>query len=294
MRIRTLIKLGAALVVAAVMTFSGMLAYHVIVAPLDGIFSRLVPQPGRVLDAKAGGDFVKMLDSAEMPDIDLGEKTFQKAHDLLAMGKVAEAREKLTAVVNVFPSSSSAPVARRIVGEINLDEILSTSVMEGKQVHVVKRGDSFLGIANQYRTTVDCMMHLNSMLELRNLRPGDELVVMPLEFRLLIEPKRKAISLWREGRFIREYPVVHQGGVPSAAARTTIASKIAELGGKRVQPHERSYRAACKVIRLAKPPLQIRGWDESDDSPAAGILLRPQDMEELSLLTRQGNEVEIR
>ena len=55
--------------------------------------------------------------------------------------KLAEAREKLTAIVNVFPSSSSAPIARRIVGEMNLDEILSTSHMEGKKIHVVKRGE---------------------------------------------------------------------------------------------------------------------------------------------------------
>lgn len=294
MRIWTLIKLVAALMVIVVMIFSGMLAYHVVVAPLDGIFARLIPEPGRVLDSKADSDFVKMLDSAEMPDIDLGEKTFQKAHELLAMGKLPEAREKLTAVVNVFPSSSSAPVARRIVGEMNLDEILSTKVMDGKQIHVVKRGDSFLGIANQNRTTIDCMMHLNSMLELRNLQPGDELIVMPLDFRLLIEPRRKSLSLWKDGRFIREYPILHQSGVPSTAQRTTIASKIAEISGRRVQPHEKKFRAASKVVQLSKPPLQIREWEESDEKPAGGILLRPQDMEELSLLTRPGNEVEIR
>jgi hypothetical protein len=202
MSLWTLIKLTAALCVIAVMAFTGMLAYHVAVAPLGGVFAKIIPDPVRVASGQSDVDFAKMLDAAEMPDIDPGEKSFQKAHELLAVGKPDEAREKLTTIVNVFPASAAAPVARRIVGEMNLDEILSTSHMEGKKIHVVKRGDSFLGIAGQNKTTIDCMMHLNSMMELKGIQPGDELVVMPLEFHLLVEPRRKSLSLWDGGRFI--------------------------------------------------------------------------------------------
>lgn len=294
MRFWTIFKILAALTVIAIMAFSGMLAWHVAVAPLDGIFAKLIPEPGTINQGRSNAEFAEMLDSAEMPDIDPGEKAFQKAHELLALGKLAEAREKLTAIVNVFPTSSSAPIARRIVGEINLDEILSTSHMEGKQIHTVKHGDSYLAIAAKYHTTIDCMMHLNSMMELRGIQPGDEIVVMPLEFRLLVEPHRKSLSLWDGGRFIREYPVLSMSGVPSSPQRTIIGSKIAELDGKRVLSQSKSYRAADKVVQLKKPPVQIRGWDGAADKPVAGILLRPQDMEEIALLTRVGNEVEIR
>ena len=117
---------------------------------------------------------------------------------------------------------------------MNLDEILSTSHMEGKQIHVVKRGDSFLGIAARYNTTIDCLMHLNSMMELKSIQPGDELVVMPLNFRLLVEPRRNSLSLWDGGRFIREYPVLHFGTIPATSPRSTISSKSAELEGKKV------------------------------------------------------------
>lgn len=294
MSLWTLIKLTAALGVLIVMAFTGMLAYHVTVAPLGGVFERLIPDPVRINDGQSDVDFAKMLDAAEMPDIDPGEKAFQKAHELLALGKLPEAREKLTAIVNIFPASASAPIARRIVGEMNLDEILSTSHMAGKQVHVVKRGDSFLGIASKYDTTIDCIMHLNSMMELRSIQPGDELIVMPLNFRFLVEPKRKSVSLWEGGRFIREYPVLHIGSIPPGTQRSKIASKTAELEGKRVQPHSKDYCAAVKVIQIAKPAIQIRAWDGEDEKPPGGILLRPQDMEEISLLSRVGNEVEFR
>jgi hypothetical protein len=295
MSLWTLIRITAALVVLAVLCLTGMLAYHVAVEPLGGVFSRIIPDPVRVADRQSEADLAAMLDSAEMPDVDPGEKAFQKAHELLALGKLPEAREKLSAIVSVFPASSSAPAARRIVGEMNLDEILSTTHMAGKQVHVVRRGDSLLAIAAKYRTTIDCMMHLNSMLELKGLQPGDELIVMPLDFRLLVEPNRKALSLWEGGRFIREYPILGApGSVQSAKNKTTIQSKSAESGDRRVQPQSKGYHAAAKLIQLAKPGVRIQSWDGTGERPAGAILLRPPDMEELSLLTRTGNDVEFR
>jgi LysM repeat protein len=291
----TLIKLFAAGCVLAVMIFTGMLAYHVVVEPMGGIFEEIIPNPAEIVSRQNDAEFAKMLDSAELPDIDPGEKAFQKAHELLALGKLAEAREKLTAIVNVFPSSSSAPIARRIVGDINLDEVLSTTHMEGKQIHVVKRGNSFFGIASQYQTTLDCIMHLNHMMDFGKIQPGDELVVMPLNFRILIEPKRKSLSIWDGGRFIREYPILQlKSPATLAPGSTKIASKLADLGGRKIAPESKEFRAADKIIVLAKPPLQIRALRPGDDEIPAGILVQPQDMEEIHLLTRVGNEVEIR
>lgn len=291
----TAFKLLAGLCVLAVMAFTGMLAYHVVIRPLGGVFEELIPNPAEVVGRQPDADFAKMLDSAELPDIDPGEKAFQKAHELLALGKIDEAREKLTTIVNVFPTSSSAPIARRIVGEMNLDEILSTSHMEGKKSHIVKRGNSFLGIAGEHQTTLDAILHLNGMMELKNIQPGEELIVMPLNFRLLIEPQRKALSIWDGPRFIREYPILHlavPGKLPPG--KTKISSKSAELNGHSVSPQSKDYRGAEKVIQIAKPTLQIRGAAAGGDSPPNGIVLLSQDMEEISLLTRVANDVEIR
>jgi hypothetical protein len=137
-------------------------------------------------------------------------------------------------------------------------------------------------------------MHLNSLMELPKIQPGDELLVMPLDFRILVEPRRKSVSLWLGGRFIRDYPVLHLDASARKPRRAAISSKAAELDGRRVTPQAKEYRAADKVIMIDKPTLQIRGWDGVDDKPAGGILLRDEDMEEIALLTRVGNEVEIR
>lgn len=296
MSLWTLIKLFAAVCVLAVMAFTGMLAYHVVVKPLGGVFGKVIPNPAEVVGKKQpDADFAKMLDSAEMPDIDPGEKAFQKAHELLALGKLDEAREKLTYIVSAYPSSSSAPLARGIVGEMNLDEILSTTHMEGKKSHIVKKGNSFLGIAAEYHTTLDLIMHLNGMTELKNIQPGEELIVMPLDFRLLIEPQRKFISVWDGGKFICEYPILHLGATGKIPpGQTKIGSKLAELEGRQIAVQSKDYRAAAKIIQISKPALQIRGSDGAEDGSGHGLVLRREDMEEISLLTRVGNAVEIR
>jgi hypothetical protein len=295
MSLWTLIKLLALTGVLAIMAFTGLLGYHIWVAPLGGILGQMIPTPSEVAARQTDADFAKNIGTVEMPNIDPGERVFQKAHELLALGKLNEAREKLTSIVNVFPSSSSAPVARRIVGEMNLDEVLSAGHREGKQIHTVKRGNSFLSIAGEYKTSIDCIMYLNSMMELKNIQPGEELLVMPLNFRLLIEPQRKLLSIWDGGRFLREYPIIGLdtvGKLPSGS--TTIGAKSAELAGHPVPPQSKDYRGAEKVILAGKPPFQIRGAAESAEAFPHGILLRPEDMEEISLLTRVGNEVEVR
>jgi hypothetical protein len=290
----TLVKMIAAICVAGVMVFTGMLAWHVSVSPLGGPFARLIPSRLSNNDGRSELEFVKMLESADLPDVDPGEKAFQKAHELLALGKLDEAREKLNSIITLYPASASAPMARRIVGEMNLDDILSSAHMAGKQNYVVKRGDSYLAIAARHQTSIDCIMHFNSMMELRSIQPGDELILLPLHFRILIEPQRNTVTLMEGDRFVREYQALHLASIPPGTHKTTIKSKGAELDGRSVKAETKDYRAANKSITLAKPALQFRGWDGNGDRPSGGILLRPQDIEEICLLTRPGNEVEIR
>ncbi|NJM37332.1 MAG: LysM peptidoglycan-binding domain-containing protein [Akkermansiaceae bacterium] len=272
-----------------------MLGYHIVVSPLGGVYEKIIPKTAVTTKSqKLDTELTQMLKSSELPQIDPGEKSFEKANELLALGQMEEAHEKLTSIVEVFPTSPSATKARRIVGEMNLDQVLSTAHMEGKQSHIVKRGNSFLSIAAEYQTTLDMIMYLNGMLELKGLQPGDELIVMALDFRILIEPQRKALSIWKGDQFIREYPIVEISSTGKlTAGKTKISSKTANIEGRPVTFQSKEYRKADKIILIAKPSLQIRSATENGES-TRGIILSPQDMEEMNLLIRVGNDVEIR
>lgn len=294
MKIWLIVKIIAGLAVAAVVTFTGMLAYHIAVEPLGGIFEKIIPETGTVLRVTREEDFAKVLEAAEMPDFEPGDRAFQKAHELIALGKIREGREKLMAIINVFPSSPAAPTARRIVSMMNLDEVLSPDFLSGKTSYKVKSGDSYFAIAGRNETSLDMIMHLNSMMELRNLQPGDELSLLPLNYRIVIEPHRNSLSLWDEAKFICDYPILDIVGPTPTATTTVIAARRASLNGKTVLPTANNYRATSKSLQLKSPSLQILPYNDSNETPPRGIFLRGTDIEELFLLTRTGNSVEIR
>lgn len=281
MRIVTFIKLVAALVVLCVVAATAYLV-------LNFRERVLVPAP-------ATEDVAKMLEESEMPDLDPGERVFQRALEMVALGQREQAKEKLLYIFNFHPTSPSAGEARRILGEMNLDVLMSTESMEGKEVHKVAKGDSYIGIAAKHQTTVEAVMYFNGLTTLGNLFPGDELVVMPLNFRVTIEPHRRTLSLWQKDKLLKEYPLVRAEATGVAAMTTKVEGKAGFSHGKKVNPTDVGYREAEKMITLAKTPLQIRGLGEAQgEEPGRGFFVSAPDMEELVLLLRPGNEVEIR
>jgi hypothetical protein len=295
MSLWTLIKLFAFVAVMAVMSACGMLAWHIAVEPMDGILAEIVPEPQSIVHRHEQPDAARFLEAGETSGIDPGERAYQKACELLALGKTSAASEKLTSIINLYPSSASGPAARRIIGDMNMDEILGDPSNENCITHRVKSGESLLGIVAKHDTSADMIMHLNSMMELKNLHPGDELVVMPLNFRLIVEPKRKTISIWRSGRFIREFSLAGSTPANLKKGTTTIRAKLASIDGKSYASHLPEYRAAEKILQLTAPPLAIRSWNNKQaDPPSNAIVLLREDMEELALLTKPGNVVEFR
>lgn len=288
-----LIKIVAGLMVLGVVVFTAMLVKHVRQEPLGGVFSEWVPVN---IDAKP---LVALPEAdSDLPEIDPGAKVFEKAREMIAIGDLQGARDKLQTVVSIYPRSKAAGEARRIVGEMNLDEILSAGRMVNKEVYSVKRGDSYLGIAGKFGTSLDMIMHLNGLMDLKSLQPNDELIVMPLNFRVLVEPHKKMLSLWHDGRFVREYPLLAVVGAPSGDKKSKIDGKSGIVGDRRVPPASSNYRGATKLLGIENVGAVItampeKGAENSDDL-AQGLYLAPADAEELSLLLRTGNEVEFR
>ena len=288
-----LIKIVAGLLVLGVVIFTGMLVRHVRQEPLGGVFGELVPVN---LDTKP---LVALPEAeSELPEIDPGAKVFEKAREMIAVGDLQGARDKLRTVVSIYPRSKAAGEARRIVGEMNLDELISAGRMNNKEVYEVQRGDSYLGIAGKYRTTLDMIMHLNGLMDLKSLQPGDELIVMPLDFRILIETEKKVLSLWDDGRFVREYPILAAVGAPAGEMKTKIEGKRGISGDRGIPPSAAGYRGATKVFSIERVPAVITALPgkaaENVDELAQGLYLAPADSEELALLLRVGNEVEFR
>ena len=247
----------------------------------------------------------KIVQDNEMIGFEPGQREFNRALELIALQKLDEAREKLLFIQNLYPDSSYGPEARRILGEINLDEILSVENMTNKKTHIVRPGEGYLRIATENETTLDSIMFLNGLLDLRALHTGDELIVMPLDFKLVIDLGHKRVELFhrdqekKEHVFAKDYPIqrLDIGRMPTRTLQSRISRKQGELNGRAIQPTSPSYRHSIKILgfNAGNTFLQLRPIpEEGSDEPGRGIFLLPSDMEELTMLIRIGNEVEIK
>ena len=82
---------------------------------------------------------VKNLPASERPAApDLGKRQFAKAVEFLEEGELLAAREQLYYLMEHYSDSATYLEAKRLVGEINVDLLLSEIPIEGKSEHVVK------------------------------------------------------------------------------------------------------------------------------------------------------------
>ena len=256
--------------------------------------------PGTMMERQKQEE-IKLKQKAEegrKSDNEPGEKAFQRARELLAIESMKEAEEKLKYIVSFYPSAKSAAEAKQILGEINLDRLLDPEWQDGKKNITVKSGDSYLAIVRNHKTTMDSLIHLSKLKDSnsRALRQGQKLTVMELNHRVVIDLRRNNLTVMNGGEFVKEYPLLRVN------YEHTGKSKHLEVGGirgwhedKLVSVFSPDYRGAPKIMTLSNKSLAIRALAEDDDEQIGrGFYLSISDMEELPLILRPGNDVEIK
>lgn len=237
----------------------------------------------------------KKLDASRIPDVEPGEKAFEAARELLLDAKFPEAEEKLKYVLTYYPTAPSAPEARRILGEMNMDRLLAPVESGAKKVYEVQSGDSFSRIVAREQTHFDLVMHLNSLQRSDRLHPGDKLLVIPLNFRLVLDKRNAVLSLWDRGSFVKDFRILEDFIAPSKGVTATVVERReVRQNNRAVNAAATSYRTADKLLLLKKPRVEIRAEGEFSRDGFEGCVLSAADMEELALLIRPGNAVEIR
>jgi hypothetical protein len=292
MKAKMLFKVSAAAFVLCAVVITGLIAYHVWVDSLGRVFERLVPARNQVSAVNVASDVVV---EKSVPALDPGEQFYEGARDHVSAGKFDEAKKKLGVIIANHPRSGRAPEARRVLGEINLDELFSGTMTVGKVVHCVRPGETYADIAEIYRSDLDCLLHINSVMDPIKTRVGQNLVVLPLDFHFVLEVERKVVSIWSGESHVCEFPVLQLvERVSRQGGKTVISSKVVGSVEERLAVGSSAYRSSTKAVWLAKPVLKIMGWDGSGEPQDGAVLIGAADMEELFLLMRPGNEVDIR
>ena len=233
------------------------------------------------------------------PDVSLPE--FQAAAQLRQEGKLSEARSALTAFLMKYPNGLRSEEAKDMLGDVNMDILLSKYPSPEKQEYVVKSGDVLARVANKMKTTPELIMRTNN-LSGTMLRIGDRLLISRPEFSLFIQRKAQTVVLLDKGAFFKRYKAATVKVGPKQPPRLT--TKVAEVfawrDGKRVGFGTKEYVGSFRWIRLAAPGYYL--YPEPTPNlkepggvppPPTGLGMAAHDVEELSGLVNSKTAVTI-
>jgi LysM repeat protein len=235
------------------------------------------------------------------PVVDVSLPDFEAAVKLRQDGKLTEARDALVAFIQKYPNGKHLDEARDILGEVNVEILLSRHPSPEKTEYIVKSGDVLAKISRKLKTTPEMIMRMNNMSGTM-LRIGDKLLVSHPDFSMVIQRKSNLVVLLNHGAFFKQYHVREAKLPPKQPAKITgkVAETMAWKDGKRVGLGSKEYLASTKWIRLAgaaaytlyaMPDASHPNLDQPP--PPTGLGLPAVDLEELSTLVNKSTSVTI-
>lgn len=263
------------------------------------VYSKIL-SPSQQLEAE-----LEQLRATNIKRPDPAIKRFEAAMALVRAGQIPQAREALYKLLQQFPKSALAAESRRIIGEINLDELFSPDQKTGKLGYIVQPGDSLALIASRQSTNMDMIIRLNGLMG-GTLKPGDRLLIAPLDFSLVADLANQSLTLRRRAAdreyFFKEYSAeIRLPGGLKAPAELELRSKSATLNGQPVLSSDPKHLTADKIIPtnraglvIRRRPAQAPQAQTAGNQPAArdpGIFLAPEQFEELFALVRNGSKL---
>ncbi len=229
---------------------------------------------------------------------DLGKRHFDAAVQLIKEGELVSARDRLLYLMQYFPESATYPEARRLVGELNMDMLVSKIPLVGKTEHTVKRGEALVSIASRNKTTIDYIMRANAKTS-EFIFPNEVLTVYPLDFHVIISLGKGTVTVLDGEALFKEYTILdrHLPADLRAPVSTTISEKVAWDGNQPINFTDKNYMNCSKWIRTGKIGLFIRqletGANPADETRPYGIMVEKADIEELFTILRVGAKVDL-
>jgi LysM repeat protein len=236
---------------------------------------------------------------APTPDISLPE--FQAAAQLRQEGKLAEARDALIAFIQKYPAGLHVEEAKDLLGEVNVDILLSRYPSPEKTQYIVKSGDVLVKISRKLKTTPELIMRMNNMSGTM-LRIGEQILISHPDFSIVIQRKPNLVVLLNHGAFFKQYHVQEAKLSPKQPAKITgkVAETMAWKNGKRIGLGNKDYISSTRWIRIAGAPgYTLYSTPDSahpnldQPPPPVGLGLGASDIEELSSLVNNRTPVTI-
>jgi hypothetical protein len=239
----------------------------------------------------------------DVPVVEPGSRRFDAAVEELRAGRLDQGRDALYQLLRQFPESPSCVEAKRIITQINLDRLFSTTDLEGKVDHIIQPGSNLNSIVSKHGTTLDMLARMNT-LKGNMIHAGQHLLVVPLDFSFVVSLGRRTVTLLRQDRFFAEFAALEVKMPPGfrTPVELKIGGKSASLDGATLVATDPHYMEADKWIPTTRPGVVLRaakerhltgGELEEGETEEPGIYLRREDLEEVFALARGGSLIRI-
>jgi len=233
------------------------------------------------------------------PRADLTLPEYEEAAKLRQEGKIPEARAALAGFIQKYPTSPHADEAKDLLGEVNIDILLSRTPSPEKEEYTVKPGDVLAKVARKVKSTPELIMRMNNMSGTM-LHIGERLLISHPDFAIVIQRKPKLLVLLNHGGFFKQYHIQEEklpAKTPSKAT-TKVAEVMAWRDGKRVGFGTKEFIGSTRWVRLANQAYTIYSVPDSahqvvQPPPPQGIGLAAADAEELGSLVNNKTPVTI-
>lgn len=227
------------------------------------------------------------------PTPDPSTPDFEKARELRVARNYPEARKALEEFLSRFSDSSHRAEAEALLGEINVNDLLSPAPGPGKQEYIVQRGDVLDRVAHKTKSSSELIFRANS-LERIMLQIGQKLQVPQVDFSVEAHLGEKKLVLLNHGAFFKSYPILECRplGKKVKEIRTKVFEKLAFQQGRRVAFGSKEFPDSLRSVSLAgQPAYTISAKNDEAGSKPGGISLSPIDAEEVHTLVSPGTPV---
>ena len=141
-------------------------------------------------------------------------------------GLLDRAKEAYEKVLREYPQGKVSSLARRKLGDVNVKLIFSPYHTEGSLIYEVKRGDTLVGIARKFNTTVGLIKECNNLTS-NLLRPNKNLKIVKRDYRILVSKSKNTLILQtKEGKEIKVYTVATGKHNCTPVGEFTVTDKV--------------------------------------------------------------------
>lgn len=240
--------------------------------------------------------------------VKMDQRALSAIQTMMAGNNIALARQKCYELLQNSVNPATVNETEKILGQINVNLLLSRAPMPEKIEYVVQSGDILEQLAKKNGTTVELIKKCNS-LQGKMIHPGDRLRIFNAKLTIAISKSRNDLLLKANNRFFKRYPVGTGKFGTTPAGAFVISDKIIEPpwwrpDGKMIPYGDKENVLGTRWLSLtatgATPKVRgygIHGTWEPDtigkQASAGCVRLVNSDVEELFLIVPTGTPVTI-